>query len=75
VESPDTTDGPLAGERSRVDLGQLEHDLRGPLNAVLGFGRLLEAEGLTPEQRECVEQIVIGGERLQAVIAAALGRD
>ena len=38
-----------------------------------GFGRLLEAEDLTPDQRECVDQIVLGGERLQALITAALG--
>lgn len=55
------------------ELARLDHDLRGPLNAILGFGRLLEAEDLTADQRECVEEIVLGGERLEAVIAAALG--
>ena len=55
------------------ELARLDHDLRGPLNAILGFGRLLEAEELTSDQRECVEQIVLGGERLQALIEAALG--
>jgi signal transduction histidine kinase len=53
------------------ELARLDHDLRGPLNAILGFGRLLEDEELTAEQRECVEQIVLGGERLEAMLAAA----
>jgi len=57
------------------ELARLDHDLRGPLNAILGFGRLLEAEELTPEQQECVEQIVLGGERLEALLTAALGSD
>ena len=70
VESPDVSDGTRLG----VDVAQLDHDLRGPLNAILGFGRLLEAEDLTAERRaEVVEQIVIGGERLRAVLAATLG--
>ncbi len=55
------------------ELARLDHDLRGPLNAILGFGRLLEGEELTPDQRECVEQIVLGGERLRALIESALG--
>jgi two-component system, sensor histidine kinase len=55
------------------ELARLDHDLRGPLNAILGFGRLLEAEDLTPDQRECVEQIVLGGERLEALLSTTLG--
>jgi signal transduction histidine kinase len=55
------------------ELARLDHDLRGPLNAILGFGRLLEADELTEDQRECVEQILLGGERLEALITAALG--
>ncbi|MGZ8735395.1 MAG: histidine kinase dimerization/phospho-acceptor domain-containing protein [Acidimicrobiia bacterium] len=55
------------------ELTRLDHDLRGPLNAILGFGRLLETEELTPDQRECVEQILRGGEQLQALITTALG--
>jgi signal transduction histidine kinase len=55
-----------------IDVAQLDHDLRGPLNAILGFGRLLQTEELTADQRECVEQIVIGGEQLRAMLAVAL---
>jgi signal transduction histidine kinase len=63
---------------SRVTLGaselsRLDHDLRGPLNAILGFGRLLEVEDLTPDQRECVEQILLGGERIETLLTNALG--
>jgi signal transduction histidine kinase len=66
MEPPDTV---LRG----IDVARLDHDLRGPLNAILGFGRLLETEELTPDQRECVEQILLGGERLRALIEATLG--
>jgi signal transduction histidine kinase len=56
-----------------LDVAQLDHDLRGQLNAILGFGRLLQTEELTADQRECVEQIVLAGEQLGAMLAAAVG--
>ena len=45
-------------------LSRMSHDLRTPLNAVLGFAQLLAADRLTPSQAECVEQISRGGNHL-----------
>jgi signal transduction histidine kinase/ActR/RegA family two-component response regulator len=49
-------------------LSRMSHELRTPLNAVLGFGQLLEMDGLTPEQAENVSQITKGGAHLLDLI-------
>ncbi len=52
-------------------LSSMSHDLRTPLNAVLGFGQLLEgnpSEPLTKDQSEYVEQILNGGKHLLNLI-------
>lgn len=49
-------------------LSRMSHDLRTPLNAVLGFAQLLGAEALTGSQRECVQQIVHGGRHLLELV-------
>ncbi len=49
-------------------LSRMSHELRTPLNAVLGFGQLLEMDGLTPEQAENVGQITKGGAHLLDLI-------
>jgi signal transduction histidine kinase/ActR/RegA family two-component response regulator len=47
--------------RAKSDfLSRMSHELRTPLNAVLGFGQLLELDGLTPDQAENVSQIESG---------------
>jgi len=49
-------------------LSRMSHELRTPLNAVLGFGQLLELDGLTPDQAENVSQITKGGAHLLDLI-------
>ncbi|MGY2874475.1 signal transduction histidine kinase/ActR/RegA family two-component response regulator [Marmoricola sp. URHA0025 HA25] len=65
-------DARLAAEkanRAKSDfLSRMSHELRTPLNAVLGFGQLLELDGLTPDQAENVGQITKGGAHLLDLI-------
>ncbi len=49
-------------------LSRMSHELRTPLNAVLGFGQLLEMDGLRPDQLESVQQILKGGRHLLDLI-------
>jgi PAS domain S-box-containing protein len=49
-------------------LSRASHELRTPMNAILGFGQLLEASGLPPKDQESVEQILTAGHRLLELI-------
>jgi PAS domain S-box-containing protein len=53
-------------------LSRMSHDLRTPLNAVLGFAQLLTAETLNDSQRECTQQILKGGRHLLDLINEVL---
>jgi len=53
-------------------LSRMSHDLRTPLNAVLGFAQLLAADSLTDSQRECTQQILKGGRHLLDLINEVL---
>ena len=49
-------------------LSRMSHELRTPLNAVLGFGQLLELNGLDPDGRDAVDHILKAGRHLLALI-------
>jgi PAS domain S-box-containing protein len=53
-------------------LSRMSHELRTPLNAILGFGQLLEMDGLEPQHQESVEQILKGGKHLLDLINEVL---
>ncbi|MGI8550891.1 MAG: ATP-binding protein [Dehalococcoidia bacterium] len=45
-------------------LSRVSHELRTPMNAILGFGQLLEMEPLEPEERDEVGQILAAARHL-----------
>jgi signal transduction histidine kinase len=49
-------------------LSRMSHELRTPMNAVLGFGQLLEMQTLTPRQSSWVAQILNAGQHLLGLI-------
>jgi len=49
-------------------LSRASHELRTPMNHVLGFAQLLEMDALTGSQSESVQEIISGGERLLQLI-------
>ena len=53
-------------------LSRMSHELRTPLNAILGFGQLLQIDGLEPKHREDVDQIVKAGRHLLDLINEVL---
>ena len=56
------------GQRPLTVLAALTHELREPMNGVLGMTRLLAETELSPEQRGCVEAITASAEALLTVI-------
>jgi len=52
-------------------LSAMSHELRTPMNAILGFGQMLEfnpKEPLTKAQKDCVDYILKGGQHLLVLI-------
>ena len=62
--------------RAKSDfLSRMSHELRTPMNAILGFGQLLEADvdaPLSPVQRQRVTQMLRGGHHLLVLINEVL---
>jgi PAS domain S-box-containing protein len=53
-------------------LSRMSHNLRTPLNSVLGFAQLLQMGDLSDEQRESVEYILLAGRHLLDLINEVL---
>ena len=62
------TEAERANRAKSEFLSRMSHELRTPLNSILGFGQLLELEGVSPGQRESVEHIVRAGRHLLGLI-------
>lgn len=54
-------------------LSRASHELRTPMNHILGFAQLLKLKGLTTKQEASVENILKSGDRLLALINRILG--
>lgn len=62
-----------AGSRAKSEfLSRVSHELRTPMNAILGFGQLLEMERLSEDQRTYVGEILESGRHLLDVINEVL---
>lgn len=61
-----------ASEAKSEFLARMSHELRTPLNAILGFGQLLEMDGVEAEQAESVDQILRAGRHLLSLIDEVL---
>jgi len=58
-----------ANRAKTVFLSNITHELRTPMNAIMGFGQLLQFDGsLKEDQTESVREILSAGERLLALI-------
>ena len=53
-------------------LSRMSHELRTPLNAILGFGQVLEMDGLSDGQRQPVQYILESGRHLLGLINEVL---
>jgi signal transduction histidine kinase len=59
------------GVDGRIDTRRLTHDLRAPLNGILGFARLLQdgrAGAVSDAQREMLADVLEGGQTLLLVV-------
>jgi signal transduction histidine kinase len=53
-------------------LSRMSHDLRTPLNAVMGFAQMMQFDDLSPDHKESVTQILRGGRHLLDLINEVL---
>lgn len=58
-----------AASRAKSEfLSRMSHELRTPLNAILGFGQLLEMDNLSDQQQQHMEQILKAGRHLVKLV-------
>ncbi len=58
-----------AASRAKSEfLANMSHEIRTPMNAILGMSRLLAVAGLTAENQEMVQAILVSAENLLAII-------
>ncbi|WP_162560179.1 PAS domain-containing protein [Methylotetracoccus oryzae] len=57
-----------ANEAKGIFLADVSHEVRTPMNAILGFAQLLEKDALTPEQRGMVRRIRTASESLMGLL-------
>jgi PAS domain S-box-containing protein len=63
----------VASQAKSIFLANMSHELRSPLNAILGFGRLLMREpGLSSEGKDDLSVLLRSGEHLHALINQVL---
>ncbi len=53
-------------------LSRMSHELRTPLNSILGFGQILNMDGLADRPRSCVDHIIKAGRHLLNLIDEVL---
>ncbi|MEA2497888.1 MAG: hypothetical protein QOH26_293 [Actinomycetota bacterium] len=69
----DAKDEAERADRAKSDfLSRMSHELRTPLNGILGFGQLLQMEGLKPRQKNDLDQIMKAGRHLLDLINEVL---
>lgn len=62
-------DRALAGERAKADfLSMMSHEVRTPMNGVIGFAHLLSETTLDGEQRSYLDEILASGESMVAIM-------
>ncbi|WP_144393778.1 PAS domain-containing hybrid sensor histidine kinase/response regulator [Pleionea sediminis] len=61
-----------ANAQKSVFLGRMSHELRTPMNAVLGFGQLLEEKELDEDTKSCVDEIMKASRHLYELISDLL---
>ncbi len=60
-----------SNEKSRFT-EQMSHEMRTPLNAIIGFSQLLQADELEPDQEESIDEILNAGHRLLGIVNQVL---
>lgn len=67
------TGGDAAADAIKSELlSRMSHELRAPLNAILGFAQLLECDSLTPDQHDSVGHILTAGRHLLELVNEVL---
>ena len=62
-----------AANRAKAELlAVASHEIRTPLNAIIGFGRALRSEPMSPRQVELAEGVLDGGQHLNRLLGGIL---